>query len=70
MGWKELLKPNQLGTKVKVTAILAFISYFLQFISWPFIGDLATLLFGGLGGLFSLLTVIFIFQARNKNPGS
>lgn len=55
---------NQLGTKGKITVILAVVSFILQFISRPYLGNSATYVFGGLGGLFCLLTIIFYYTSR------
>jgi hypothetical protein len=47
----------------KITAIVAVICFALQFVGRPYIGNLSTYLFGGLGGFFSVLTIIFLFYS-------
>ncbi|MFH1170439.1 MAG: hypothetical protein V1704_02680 [Candidatus Vogelbacteria bacterium] len=61
---------NQLGTKGKVTSVLALGSFVLQFISRPVIGNSSTYLFGVLGGFFCLLTIIFYYQSKKTDPGT
>jgi hypothetical protein len=47
----------------KITAVVAVICFAVQFVSRPYIGNLSTYLFGGLGGFFSVLTIIFLFKS-------